>query len=96
MQDQHFQIAMREKPGEPAIPAAAVAAFAGIVLVMGRAGEAALAAVIMVVGFVFVVFQVMSSPMFRHNLDISKYSLSQGGGKQRFFEKKRAKNFWLI
>jgi hypothetical protein len=80
VQDQHFQIAMFEQPDEAAFPAAAMAskvAFAGIVLVVRGMSEAALAMTFVVVGFMFMVFQIMSSPLFRHNLDISKYSLSQ-------------------
>jgi hypothetical protein len=75
MQDQHFQVAMFEQAGEPAVPAAAMVAMMGLVVfVMRRAGEAAFA---VRVGFVFVMFQLMSSPLVRHNLDISRYSRSQ-------------------
>jgi hypothetical protein len=76
VQDEHFQVAVLEQAGEPAFPAAAVVAVMVLVVFMVRgAGEAAFAVVIVM--FVFVVFQAMSSPYVRHNLDISKYSLSQ-------------------
>jgi hypothetical protein len=78
VEDEHFQVAMLEQAGEPAVPAAAVVSMVMLVVfVVRRAGEAAFAAVVMIL--MFMVFQLMSSPYFRHNLDISKYSLSQAG-----------------
>jgi len=62
MQDQHFQIAMLEQPGQPAVPpaAAAMAVFAVVVLVVRGAGEAAFAVMrvaMCVVGVMFM-FQI--------------------------------------
>jgi len=62
MQDQHFQIAMLEQPGQPAVPpaAAAMAVLGMVVLMVRGAGEAAFTVMrvaMCVVGVVFM-FQI--------------------------------------